>query len=155
MTLPPLALAAPQDIGLSAPRLARLGAVLHGEIERGRLPGAVALIARRGRIGYFESFGRRDPAGAEPMAKDAIFRIYSMTKPITSVAAMMLWEEGRFLLGDPVSQYLPEFADLQVAVERDGEIEQVPAARAVTICCATHPDSPTNFAARAPCKKCT
>ena len=133
MTLPPLALAAPQEIGLSASRLARLGAVMHGEIERGRLPGAVALIARRGRIGYFESFGRRDPAGAEPMAKDAIFRIYSMTKPITSVAAMMLWEEGRFLLGDPVSQYLPELADLQVAVERDGEIERVPAARAVTI----------------------
>jgi CubicO group peptidase (beta-lactamase class C family) len=133
MTPPPLALAAPQEIGLSAPRLARLGAVMEGEIERGRLPGAVALIARRGRIGYFESFGRRDPAGAEPMAKDAIFRIYSMTKPITSVAAMMLWEEGRFLLGDPVSQYLPEFADLQVAVERDGEIERVPAARAVTI----------------------
>jgi CubicO group peptidase (beta-lactamase class C family) len=106
---------------------------MRGEIDRGRLPGAVALIARRGRIGYFESFGRRDPAGGEPMAKDAIFRIYSMTKPITSVAAMMLWEEGRFLLGDPVSQYLPEFADLQVAVERNGAIERVPLVRAVTI----------------------
>ncbi len=133
MTSHPLAPAAPQEIGLSAARLARLGEVMQGEIERGRLPGAVALIARRGRIGYFESFGRRDPAGTEPMAKDAIFRIYSMTKPITSVAAMMLWEEGRFLLGDPVSQYLPEFADLQVAVERGGETLRVPLARAITI----------------------
>ena len=78
---------------------------MRGEIERGRVPGAVALIARGGRIGYFESFGRRDPASGAPMAKDAIFRIYSMTKPITSVAAMMLWEEGSFLLGDPVGQY--------------------------------------------------
>ena len=89
MTPPPLPTAAPEEIGLSAARLARLGSVMQGEVERGRVPGAVALIARRGRIGYFESFGRRDPAGAEPMAKDAIFRIYSMTKPITSVAAMM------------------------------------------------------------------
>ena len=129
----PLPLAEPAEIGLSAARLARLGAVMRREIDRGRLPGAVALIARRGRIGYFESFGQRDPADGEPMSKDAIFRIYSMTKPITSVAAMMLWEEGRFLLGDPVSQYLPEFADLRVAVERDGAIERVPLVRAVTI----------------------
>jgi CubicO group peptidase (beta-lactamase class C family) len=133
MTLAPLPLAAPEEIGLSAARLARLGAVMQGEIDRGRLPGAVALIARRGRIGYFESFGRRDPSTDEPMAKDAIFRIYSMTKPITSVAAMMLWEEGRFLLSDPVSQYLPDFADLQVAVERGGIIERVPVTRPVTI----------------------
>jgi len=130
---PPLPPAAPEEIGLSAPRLARLGAVMQGEVERGRVPGAVALIARRGRIAYFESFGRRDPAAGAPMAKDAIFRIYSMTKPITSVAAMMLWEEGRFLLSDPIAKYLPELSDLQVAVERDGQIERVPAERAVTI----------------------
>jgi CubicO group peptidase (beta-lactamase class C family) len=129
-TLPP---AAPEVVGLSTTRLARLGAVMQGEVERGRVPGAVALIARRGRIAYFESFGQRDPAAGAPMAKDAIFRIYSMTKPITSVAAMMLWEEGRFLLNDPVAKYLPEFSDLQVAVERDGQVERVPAARAVTI----------------------
>jgi CubicO group peptidase (beta-lactamase class C family) len=133
MTLQPLAPAAPEEIGLSPGRLERLGAVMQGEVERGRLPGAVALIARRGRIGYFESFGQRDPAVASPMAKDAIFRIYSMTKPITSVAAMMLWEEGRFLLGDPVAKYLPEFSNLQVAVERDGQLERVPAAREPTI----------------------
>jgi CubicO group peptidase (beta-lactamase class C family) len=129
----PLPLAAPEDIGLSSLRLARLGAVMRGEIERGRVPGAVALVARRGRLGFFESFGQRDAAGGAPMAKDAIFRIYSMTKPITSVAAMMLWEEGRFLLSDPVAKYLPDLADLQVAVARGGEIERVPVERAITI----------------------
>src|SRR6204780_1664459 len=129
----PLPLAAPEEIGLSSARLARLGAVMAGEIERGRVPGAVALIARRGRLGFFESFGRRDAAAGAPMAKDTIFRIYSMTKPITSVAAMMLWEEGRFLLSDPIANYLPDFSDLTVAVERGGEIERVPAERAITI----------------------
>ena len=129
----PLAYAAPEEIGLSSARLARLGEVLRGEIERGRVPGAVALIARRGRVGYFESFGVRDPASGAPMAKDAIFRIYSMTKPITSVAAMMLWEEGRFLLSDSIADYLPEFSQLHVAVERAGAVERVPADRAITI----------------------
>jgi CubicO group peptidase (beta-lactamase class C family) len=134
----PLPPAAPEDIGLSAARLARLGEVISGEVERGRLPGAVVLVARRGRLGYFESFGRRDAAGGAPMTKDAIFRIYSMTKPITSVAAMMLWEEGRFLLSDPIGKYLPDLSRLDVArVEvtagGDGQIERVPALRAITI----------------------
>ena len=129
----PLPLAAPEEIGLSTARLARLGAVMAGEIERGRVPGAVALVARRGRLGYFESFGRRDAASGAPMTKDAIFRIYSMTKPITSVAAMMLWEEGRFLLSDPIAKYLPDLSRLDVAVDRDGQIERVPVLRAVTI----------------------
>jgi CubicO group peptidase (beta-lactamase class C family) len=131
--MPPLPLAAPEDIGLSSARLARLGTVIAGEIERGRVPGAVALVARRGRVGYFESFGQRDAAAGAPMAKDAIFRIYSMTKPITSVAAMMLWEDGRFLLSDPIAKYLPDLAALDVAAERDGVLERVPALRAVTI----------------------
>jgi CubicO group peptidase (beta-lactamase class C family) len=133
VTASPLPLAAPEEIGFSSIRLARLGAVIRGEIERGRVPGAVALIARRGRIGFFESFGQRDAATGAPMAKDTIFRIYSMTKPITSVAAMMLWEEGRFLLSDPIAKYLPELADLHVAVERGAEIERVPLERAITI----------------------
>jgi CubicO group peptidase (beta-lactamase class C family) len=133
VTAPLLALAAPEEVGLSSMRLARLGRVLRDEIERGRLPGAVALIARRGRVGYFDSFGQRDAASGAPMPKDAIFRIYSMTKPITSVAAMMLWEEGRFLLGDPIAKYLPELSDLDVAMERGTEIERVPVERAVTI----------------------
>jgi CubicO group peptidase (beta-lactamase class C family) len=125
--------ATPEEIGLSSSRLARLSGVLRAEVERGHVPGAVALIARRGRVGYFESLGVRDPATGSPMQKDDIFRIYSMTKPITSVAAMMLWEEGRFLLSDPIAKYLPEFADLNVAVERGDEIERVPTVRAVTI----------------------
>jgi CubicO group peptidase (beta-lactamase class C family) len=129
----PLPLAAPEEIGLSSVRLARVGAVMRGEIERGRVPGAVALVARRGRLGLFDSFGQRDAASGAPMAKDTIFRIYSMTKPITSVAAMMLWEEGRFLLGDPIAKYLPDLAGLEVAVARGGEIERVPVERAITI----------------------
>ena len=133
MTSLPLPLAAPEEIGLSSMRLARLGRVLRGEIERGRVPGAVALIARRGRLGFFDSFGQRDAASGAPMGTDAIFRIYSMTKPITSVAAMMLWEEGRFLLSDPIAKYLPELSNLEVAVERGGEIERVPVERDVTI----------------------
>lgn len=133
MTMSPLPSAVPEEIGLSSARLARLGAVLVREIEHGRVPGAVVLVARRGRLALFESFGQRDAAGGAPMTRDAIFRIYSMTKPITSVAAMMLWEEGRFLLNDPVGKYLPELGDLKVAVERGEDLELVPAARAVTV----------------------
>ena len=129
----PLPPAAPEEIGLSAARLARLGAVMRSEIDRGRVPGAVALVARRGRIGYFESFGKRDPVGGSPMARDSIFRIYSMTKPITSVAAMMLWEQGRFMLNDPVGKYLPELTDLKVAVTEGGQLQLVPAACPMTI----------------------
>jgi CubicO group peptidase (beta-lactamase class C family) len=129
----PLPAAAPEEIGLSSARLARLSAVMQSEIDRGRVPGAVALVARRGRVGYFESFGHRDAASGTPMAKDSIFRIYSMTKPITSVAAMMLWEEGRFLLNDPVAKYLPDLSNLQVAVVRDGAVERIPAEREITI----------------------
>jgi CubicO group peptidase (beta-lactamase class C family) len=125
--------ASPEAIGLSTARLDRLGEVMRSEVERGRLPGAVALIARRGRLGYFESFGRRDPASGAPMEKDAIFRIYSMTKPIVSVAAMMLWEEGRFLLNEPIAKYLPELANRKVAVQRGDEIELKPAERDITI----------------------
>jgi CubicO group peptidase (beta-lactamase class C family) len=133
MSTPSLPVAAPEEIGLSAARLTRLGDVLRGEIDRGRVPGAVALIARRGKLGYFEALGARDPVSAAPMHKDTIFRIYSMTKPIVSVAAMMLWEEGQFLLNDPVAKYLPDFADRQVAVERHGKVELVPAERDITI----------------------
>jgi CubicO group peptidase (beta-lactamase class C family) len=133
MSTPSLPVAAPEEIGLSAARLTRLGDVLRGEIDRGRVPGAVALIARRGKLGYFEALGARDPVSAAPMHKDTVFRIYSMTKPIVSVAAMMLWEEGQFLLNDPVAKYLPDFADRQVAVERHGKVELVPAERDITI----------------------
>jgi len=133
MTSPPLPVATPEDVGLSTAGLARLGSVMRGEIERGRVPGAVALVARRGRLAYFESYGRRDPRSPDPMARDSIFRIYSMTKPIVSVAAMMLWEEGRFLLSDPIDKYLPELGRRQVAVVRGAEIELVDAEQPITI----------------------
>ena len=113
MNSSPLPQATPEDVGLSTAGLNRLGRVMSGEVQRGRVPGAVALIARRGQLAYFESFGQRDPVAGAPMAKDSIFRIYSMTKPIVSVAAMMLWEEGRFLLSDPAAKYLPELGDVQ------------------------------------------
>jgi CubicO group peptidase (beta-lactamase class C family) len=129
----PLPSAVPTQVGLSVERLDRLSTTLQSEVARGRVPGAVALVARNGRVAYFESFGKRDPAADAPMAKDTIFRIYSMTKPVVSVAAMMLWEQGRFLLDDPIGTYLPELNDLKVAVQRDGAMEYAPAARKITI----------------------
>src|SRR5258706_10159292 len=106
----------PEKLGVSSERLARIGPVIKGEIERGQYPGAVILVARKGQIVYFESFGQLDPASGARMTKDAIFRLYSMTKPYTSVAAMMLMEEGKLRLSDPVSKYIPAFANLQVSV---------------------------------------
>ena len=101
--------------GLSNSGLARLDAALRDRIEAGHIPGAVGMILRDGRPVWHRAFGRRDPATAAPMLEDAIFRIYSMTKPIVSVAAMSLWEEGRFLLSDPVARFIPEFADVRLA----------------------------------------
>ena len=108
--------ASPEDRGFSSERLARIGPAIKGEIEKGQYPGAVILVARKGQIVYFESFGQLDPASGKSMTKDAIFRLYSMTKPYTSVAAMMLMEEGKLRLTDPVSKYIPAFANLQVSV---------------------------------------
>ena len=125
--------AAPEEVGLSARQLERISAALVHEVEQRRVPGVSALVARRGKVAYFETFGVRDPAVAQPMVKDAIFRIYSMTKPIVSVAAMMLFEEGRFLLSDPLAKYIPDFAGAKVGIERDGRFELVPAARDITI----------------------
>jgi CubicO group peptidase (beta-lactamase class C family) len=133
-----LSTATPEEVGLSPERLARVGQALQGEIEAKRLPGAVALVARKGRIAYFEALGARDPSSGAPMTKDAIFRIYSMTKPFVAVAAMMLAEEGRVVLTDPVSKYLPAFAKMQVSipkVDASGRLtyEAVPAQREMTV----------------------
>ena len=108
--------AAPESLGFSAERLARIAPVIKGEIEKGQYPGAVILVARKGKIIYFDSIGQLGPSNGKPMAKDAIFRLYSMTKPYTSVAAMILMEEGRLRLTDPVSKYIPAFAKLEVSV---------------------------------------
>jgi CubicO group peptidase (beta-lactamase class C family) len=129
----PLPTARPTEIGLSEDRLRRLSAAFSREIDSERLPGVVALIGRRGRLGFVESLGARDPKSGAPMAANAIFRIYSMTKPIVSVAAMMLVEEGQLLVGDPLSKYLPAFAAPKVAVESGGAVDLVPATREITI----------------------
>jgi CubicO group peptidase (beta-lactamase class C family) len=107
--------AQPADVGLCPDRTQRLMDVLRREVASGRLPGAVAMIARRGQIGLFEAVGQQDPATGTPMQTDSIFRIYSMTKPVVSVAVMMLVERGQLLLSDPVSRWLPEYANQQVA----------------------------------------
>ncbi len=133
MTTPALPTARPEDVGLSTERLARLSGVLRDKVEQGHVPGAVAIVCRDGKVAYHEAFGRRDPVAGDPMPRDAIFRIYSMTKAIVSVAAMMLWEEGRFLLNDPVSKYIPAFAAQSVLVQRDGTTDHVPAERESTV----------------------
>jgi len=129
----PLPLAHPAEVGLCPLRAQRLLDVLQSEIDRGRLPGAVALVARRGKVALFEHLGRQDPATGVPMTRDALFRIYSMTKPIVSVATLMLMEQGRLLLSDPVAKYLPEFANAQVAVEQGGVRTLEPARRPATV----------------------
>ena len=113
-----LAVAKPEQVGMSGERLARITELMKADVEKGRLPGAVAVVARKGRIAYFEAVGFRDRAAGTPLRKDDIFRVYSMTKPFTSVAVMMLRDEGRFDLTDPISKHLPELGKLQVGVEK-------------------------------------
>ena len=107
---------AAEDAGLSSERLQRIKIAMQRYIDRGEVPGVVTLVARRGRVVHFEALGYRDVEAKAPMTKDTIFRIASMTKPITSVAVMMLFEEGHFLLSDPIAKFLPEFASPRVAV---------------------------------------
>lgn len=107
---------------LHAAALSRLSQVLQQHIDAGRIPGAVALVAAGGEVQHFEAQGRLDPAGERAMARDAVFRIYSMTKPIVSLAALMLAEQGRLQLVDPVAHYLPEFGETPVGVAQDGKL---------------------------------
>ncbi len=136
---PPAATVAPAKVGLSADRLGRIATILKADIAQGKIPGAVVLVARKGEIAYFESFGQLDPASGKTMTRDAIFRAYSMTKPWVSVAAMILVEEGQLQLTDPVSKFLPSFKGLQVATQKrdpaGGEVTYVtvPAEREPTI----------------------
>jgi CubicO group peptidase (beta-lactamase class C family) len=108
----------PDELGFSSERLKRVASALQTEVDKGLLPGAVVLIARNGKVAYLEAIGFQDREKKVPMSTDAIFQIASMTKPFTSVAIMMLVEEGKILLSDPVSVYLPEFKALQVGVEK-------------------------------------
>lgn len=113
--------------------LERLRAVLQSHVDGGRIPGAVAVVALGGQVELFEALGRQDAAAGTPMAADSIFRIYSMTKPLVSLLALMLAEEGRLQLGDPVAAYLPEFAGQQVAIEEGGTVRLVPLRRPATV----------------------
>ncbi|HKI13879.1 MAG TPA: serine hydrolase domain-containing protein, partial [Roseiarcus sp.] len=117
-----LSYAPSETIGLIPERLMRLTTVMARQVEEKKAPGVSMLIARHGKIAYRESVGALRPGGP-PMSDDAIFRIYSMTKPIVSVAAMMLVEEGRLAVTDPVSNHIPAFANLKVGVENGGRLD--------------------------------
>lgn len=130
----PLQMVEPQTVGLSAERLTRINDVIARYVDEGRIAGAITLVARRGGIAHLEAQGLMDIERRKAMSLDAIFRIYSMTKLITSAAVLMLMEEGRFLLDDPVARYIPEFGQVRVKVAgADGQDELVRPKRPVTI----------------------
>jgi len=104
----------PEDVGLSSERLERIGNAVQKCIDEERIAGAVTLVARHGKIARIKAFGMMDKEANKPMQTDAVFRICSMTKPITSVAVMMLYEEGHFMLNEPISKFIPEFRDMKV-----------------------------------------
>ena len=114
----PLPVARPEQVGFSPERLAHITSAFKSEVDKGQLPGAVIVVARKGKIAYFESVGSRDKAAGTPMTNDTIFRIYSMTKPLASVAAMILVEDGKIQLTDPISKFLPPMKNLMVSVPK-------------------------------------
>src|SRR5713226_9445018 len=115
-----------ESVGMSAQKLGRIAETFRKEIDQGKLPGAVFLVARKGKLVYSDAIGLQNKEAGKPMPKDAIFRIYSMTKPIVSVAAMMLVEYGRMQLTDPVSKFLPAMKNSQVSVAKtDAEFAKV------------------------------
>ena len=129
-----LAPVAPESVGLSAERLARLDAVFNDYVTDGNLPGAVVLVARHGKIAHLAAYGKTDMAADRAMQTDAIFRIASQSKAIISVGIMMLQEEGKLLIDDDLAKYLPEFAETTVAELRDdGKLRIVPAKRRITV----------------------
>ena len=109
-----LSLAKPESVGFSSERLERLHALMQQEVDQKQLPGIVTLLARHGKIIDYRAYGLRDAASAAPMTKDTIFRAFSMTKPVTGVAMMILYEQGKWLPSDPISKFIPEFAHLKV-----------------------------------------
>src|SRR5580700_11289619 len=126
--------AKPESVGLSSEPLERVGKEVQQSIDNKRIAGAVTLVMRHGKVAWFKAQGMADRENSKPMRTDAIFRICSMTKPITSLAAMMLYEEGYFLLADPVSKYLPEFKNMKVFVKpATGDPYTIPATKEITI----------------------
>lgn len=136
---PALPRAEPEAVGMSSVRLARIVTALNREIEAGQLPGAVIAIARRGHLVFHEAVGSLGPDRSTPMPLDAVFAMASMTKPVTGVAGLMLWEEGRLGLADPIERFLPQLGDRRVAMLTEGvlagrgPIETVPVERSITI----------------------
>jgi CubicO group peptidase (beta-lactamase class C family) len=126
--------AKPEAVGLSADRLERIGSTVQKSIDDKRIAGAVTLVMRHGKVAWFKAQGMADREASKPMNTDALFRICSMTKPITSLAIMMLYDEGRFLLDDPVSKYLPEFKNPKVYVKpAHGDPYTIPATKDITV----------------------
>ncbi|WP_083564309.1 serine hydrolase domain-containing protein [Polynucleobacter sp. MWH-Adler-W8] len=130
--------AKPEDVGMSSARLKNVKASLQAEVDKGNIPGAVVMINRKGKLVYSEVVGYQDKSANKAMSKDSIFRIYSMTKPLASVAAMILVGEGKMQLADPISKFMPEFANMQVSVgtkDSGGNMEYslVPAAKPITV----------------------
>lgn len=127
----------PEELGMSSARLERIHDAIQRHIDAGEISGAVTLVARRGRIAHFQAHGLMDLEAKKPMQTDAIFRLASMSKPVTAVAVLMLVEEGKIRLSDPVSRFIPEFKEMKVAVPRPGggagEIDTVAAEREITM----------------------
>jgi len=136
----------PEAVGLSSERLQRINQMIQGYVERGEITGAITMVSRRGKVAHFEAQGQMDLEKKAAMRKDAIFRIASMSKPITAVAILILMEEGRLRITDPVSRFIPEFKDTKVAIEtapyrpaangqpaRDAAYYTMPAERAITV----------------------
>jgi CubicO group peptidase (beta-lactamase class C family) len=130
---PSLPQAKPESIGLSSLRLQRMSDAFRREIDKGTLPGATVMVARKGQIGWFDALGKQSPDASAPMAHNTLFRIFSMTKPIVSVGIMMLVEDGHLLINDPVAKFIPEFADQKVGVETNGKLELVPLKTQMTV----------------------
>jgi hypothetical protein len=140
--------ATPESVGVSSARLARLDAMIEAEIAAGRVPGIVVAVARRGRVVHQKASGVTDLATGDPMPVDALFRLYSMTKPIASVALLTLYEQGLFRLTDPLDRYLPQFANVKVFKGLDARGQPIlaePSRRPTASClsgCFSHQSSP-------------
>jgi CubicO group peptidase (beta-lactamase class C family) len=130
---PSLPQAKPESIGLSSARLQLMSDAFKREIDKGTLPGATVMVARKGQIGWFDALGRQGPDATAPMAHNTLFRIFSMTKPIVSVAIMTLVEDGHLLISEPVAKFIPEFANQKVGVEHNGKLDLVPLQRQMTV----------------------
>jgi len=131
---PAQAAAKPETVGLSSERLERIAALVQHSVDKGEIAGAVTLVARHGQVVWLHATGNQDRENSKPMRADSIFRICSMTKPITTLGVMMLYEEGRFQLDDPIAKYIPEFADPKVLVKpKEGKPYTIPATQPITI----------------------